>query len=85
MQNANKSLNQLPCKIAKKNEFYGETIEIAVLSSIIEFNDRASRQQEVFRVMGMEAGMFTALSCGDQDRLRINISASTQVCFCLHL
>ena len=80
-QNSNESFNNCIWRKAPKDVFVArKTLEIAVASAVIHFNDGGSGMLKLIEKCGFLPGHYTVMGCaqGNQDRVRsMNIKTST--------
>ena len=75
-QNDNESFNQIIWKKAPKDVFVArKTLEIAVASAVLSFNDGGSGILKIYNKCGIPPGHFTLLGCSKSDYIRKKSSA----------
>ena len=71
-QNANESINSLVWNRCPKHKFrWPQTVEMAVMSAVLQFNDGASAKHDVMERAGIPSGEFTAEGSLKKDRDRV--------------
>jgi hypothetical protein len=74
-QNANESVNSLVWNRAPKHRYKGpKSVEMAVMSAVMQFNSGASSRHKVMKAACIPAGGFTSQGSAKKDKARISRS-----------